>query len=158
MIVLTAAELRAAFSYNPKTGVFVRLSTGRNAGHAKDNGYLHFDVNGRKYGAHRLAWLYVTGEWPVGDVDHIDGVRDNNRFSNLRDVSRTVNLQNLRAAKSHNKSTGLLGAYFHKQTGRYTSRIRVNGKDRHLGMFSTAQEAHAAYLAAKRSDHPGSML
>lgn len=158
MIVLTADELRAAFSYCSETGLFVRLSTGRRAGTRKGNGYLHFDVNGRKYGAHRLAWLYVTGEWPAGDIDHIDGVRDNNRFSNLRDVSRTINLQNLRGAKSHNKSTGLLGSYFHKQTGRYTSRIRVNGKDRHLGMFATAQEAHAAYLAAKRSDHPGSML
>lgn len=157
-MTLSARRLRELVAYDRATGEFVRRSNGKPAGTLKDNGYLHFAVDGRKHGAHRLAWLYVHGEWPAGDVDHRDGVRTNNAIDNLRDVSRAINLQNLHAAKSHNKSTGLLGAYFHRPTGRYTSRIKTLGVDKHLGMFDTAEAAHAAYIAAKRQHHEGNML
>lgn len=158
MKALTAQRLREVVSYDAATGCFVRVGTGKPAGTVKSNGYLHFSVDGKKYGAHRLAWLFVHGAFPEGDIDHIDGDRKNNAIGNLRDVCRAVNLQNLRVAKSHNKSTGLLGAYFHKPSGRYTSRIQSMGKDKHLGMFDTAEAAHAAYLAAKRSMHEGNTL
>ena len=155
---LTAERLREVVSYDRATGEFVRRGTGRRAGTLKDNGYLHFTVDGVKWGAHRLAWLYVHGQWPDGDIDHIDGNRRNNALANLRDVSRSTNLQNLRCAKSHNKSTGLLGAHFHRQSGRYTSRIQTNGRDKHLGTFDTPEAAHAAYIAAKRELHEGNTL
>lgn len=161
---LTARRLRELFTYSEDSGVFSRrvakdgrFHIGQQVGTRKDNGYLHFSIDGRKYMAHRLAWLYVHGEWPVGDIDHIDGNRANNRIGNLRAVSRAVNLQNLRAPKSHNKSTGLLGAYRH-ESGRFTSRIKVSGRDKYLGLFDTAEQAHAAYLAAKREMHEGSTL
>ena len=104
--------------------------------------------------AHRMAWLYMTGELPTADIDHINGIRNDNRFSNLRNVSRTVNLQNRRNAGANNKSTRIIGAY-PSYANKFTSRIRVHGKDQYLGTFDTAQQAHAAYLSAKRRLHEG---
>lgn len=164
MTTPTAERVRELFSYCPATGEFIRLIStkgsraGQKAGTLKSNGYLHFSVDGKKHGAHRIAWLHVYGYMPVGDVDHIDGDRQNNAINNLRDVDRSTNLENQRTAKSSNKSTGLLGAYFHKQIGRYTSRITTHGKDKHLGCFATAEEAHAAYIHAKRELHAGNTL
>lgn len=165
MLTLTIERLRHRFNYDPETGVFTRRSPsdrrfhdGQVVGHASDNGYIHFSIDNKKYGAHRLAWFYVHGEWPTGDIDHINGDRADNRIANLRDVSRSVNLQNQRAPKSHNKSTGILGAHLHTQTGRFTSRIRVNGQNKHLGCFATAEQAHVAYVAAKRELHEGNTL
>jgi hypothetical protein len=155
---LTAERLREVVSYNQETGVFMRRSNGAVAGTRKDNGYLHFCVDTKKYGAHRLAWLYVRGEWPIGDIDHIDGNRANNAIKNLRDVDRSTNLENQRQAKSHNKSTGVLGAYLHKQTGKFMSRIQVRGKGKYLGLFDTVEEAHHAYVEAKRQLHEGNTL
>lgn len=162
--MISAEQAREWYDYNPDSGVFTRRvqRKSRPAGSVLagtlNHGYLRVMVAGRSYSLHRLAFLWMTGHWPSADVDHIDGDRTNNRWANLRDVDRSTNLQNTRAAKSHNKSTGILGAYFHKKTGRYTSRIRSCGRNVHLGMFSTPQEAHAAYVAAKRQLHEGGML
>lgn len=152
-----AEELREKFAYDPTTGVFIRRSTGKVAGHRKDNGYLHFHFAGKKHGAHRLAWLYVHGSWPEHDVDHINGIRSDNRIVNLRDVSRSENLQNQRRASARNKSTGVLGVYRHVD-GRFTSRICVNKRDTYLGLFDTVEAAQAAYLEAKHRLHPGSTI
>lgn len=162
-MIPTAETLRLLFHYSPEDGVFTRLKqvdarfpVGQTVGHRASNGYVRFTVAGYRTTAHRLAWLYMTGEWPTNDIDHIDGDRTNNRWSNLRHVSRSVNLQNIRQAKSHNRSTGLLGAY---QCGaRFTSRIQILGKDKYLGVFATAQEAHLAYLREKRQSHEGNTL
>lgn len=158
---ITAERLKKLVSYDPDTGEFIRIARvkgariGRVAGHIKDNGYIHFSVDGKKYGAHRLAWLYMTGDIPSGDIDHIDGNRANNKFSNLRCVDRSTNLENSRRAKSHNRGSGLLGAYLIKRTGRYHSKITVRGRSVSLGCFDTAQQAHEAYMAAKESLHTG---
>mgnify|MGYP001076453336 CR=1 FL=1 len=152
-----ADELREKFAYDPTTGVFIRRSTGKVAGHRKNNGYLHFHFAGKKRGAHRLAWLYVHGSWPEHDVDHINGIRSDNRICNLRDVSRSVNLQNQRRPASHNKSTGVLGVYRHVG-GRFMSRICVNQRGTYLGLFDTIEAAQAAYLEAKHRLHPGSTI
>lgn len=106
--------------------------------------------------AHRLAWLYVYGEWPNGDIDHIDGDRLNNRIANLRDVSRRVNLENQRRPKACNKS-GFLGVKTFRDQ-RFQARIQVRGVQLHLGTFDTPHEAHAAYVAAKRNLHQGCTL
>ena len=163
-MTVTAENIREWFLYDPSTGVFTRrVRRGRNgAGSvlsgAIKHGYLRATLQGRSYAIHRLAFLWMTGMFPIGDVDHIDGNRANNKWSNLRDVDRSTNLQNIRSAKSHNKSTGLLGAYLIPKSGRYTSRIRSGGKNIYLGVFSTADEARSAYIAAKRQLHPGSFL
>jgi hypothetical protein len=97
----------------------------------------------------------MTGEWPAGEVDHIDGDRTNNKWSNLRDVPRLENAQNKRRANANNR-TGLLGVSPDKK--RFRAVITANGKRKTVGAFSSAEEAHDAYLAEKRRLHQGSTL
>lgn len=161
---LTISELRDRFTYHPDTGLFTRNKTHRRwvAGSVltgtKSHGYVRVCVDGKQISAHRLAWFWMTGDWPPQDIDHIDGNRSNNAWANLRHVDRSTNLENIRSAKSHNKSTGLLGAYHSPTAGRFVSRIQVRGKTINLGSFETAEEAHAAYLSAKRQHHKGGTL
>lgn len=122
------------------------------AGRLLPNGYRYIMIDGLNYGAHRLVWFVTTGQWPIGQIDHRDGDHDNNRHSNLRDLSHAHNQQNRRVASACNE-TGLLGVRFRR--GRYWSQITIDKKARHLGCFSTGQEAHQAYLDAKRANHPG---
>lgn len=159
----TAAEVRGLLDYNPDTGVFTRrvatggrygAAVGSVAGTLSDGGYLMISVRSKQYRAHRLAWLYMTGEWPANEIDHRNGVRTDNRFNNLRDVTTQVNQQNRRVATKRS-STGLLGASWSKREGAYVARIWINGRYRSLGHFLTAEAAHRAYLQAKRSHHEG---
>lgn len=162
--ILDAGALRALFHYDPDSGEFTRVITagkrrtrsGR-VGSADLYGYKTTRIGGKSYKLHRLAWLYMTGEWPKGDIDHINGQRSDNRFANLRDVTRKVNLQNQRLA-TNNRSTGLLGAYFDQRKNHYYARISQGNKSVHLGTFSTAEAAHRAYLDAKRKLHEGCTL
>lgn len=158
--VITAEFLRELYDYDHLTGVFTRkfknskVKIGSIAGHIKSNGYVAFHVDRVKVHAHRMAWLHFYGKMPCGDIDHIDGDRTNNRISNLRDVSRQTNLENIKRAKSHNLSTGILGAY-KSPKGLFSSRIRISGADHYLGAFKTAELAHAAYMSAKKQFHKG---
>jgi hypothetical protein len=146
--------------YDPETGIFTNLTDrhhaarkGEIAGSRTALGYIEIGLLGERFLAHRLAWLYVHGRWPDGEIDHRDGARSNNRLKNLRDVPHEHNQQNIRmpVAKS-----GLPGAY---QVGeRFKALIRVGGKSRHLGYFDTAEAAHSAYVEAKRKFHAGSTL
>jgi hypothetical protein len=158
---LTAQRLRELLHYDPETGVFTRKvyrcargAANSTAGYPNPDGYIHFMVDRRMYMAHRLAWLYMTDKWPEYLVDHRDGNKSNNRFDNLRQADRSLNAQNKRAARSDSKS-GLAGAYFDARWGKWFSNITYGGKRRGLGMFATAQEAHEAYIAAKRQFHEG---
>lgn len=125
------------------------------AGTKKSNGYLQICIDGQLYKAHRLAWLLHYGEWPKENIDHINGDRSDNRISNLRDVDQFINMQNQRKGSSRNKS-GLLGVSPWK--GRWKAEIFVSGKKKYLGLFDTANEAHAAYLNEKRGAHAGCTL
>jgi hypothetical protein len=161
---LTAERLRELLSYNPNTGEFIRLTRTSNrikvgdvAGFAHPQGYRTINVDGRKYLAHRLAWLHVTGEWPSADIDHINGQRADNRWKNLRDVSTSVNIQNRRVANRGSK-TGMLGVDFHAVRGKYRASITLAGKQKFLGYFDSPLAAHAAYLEAKRTKHEGCTL
>lgn len=157
--LLTAEMVREILNYDPETGVFTwrksiggRSSPSAIAGRICQDGWRDIGINGPKYAAHRLAWIYMTGEWPSLYIDHINGDRLDNRFSNLRVVDNTVNIQNQRKANKRN-SVGLLGVTTYK--GRFIAQIGVNKKQIRLGCFSTPEEAHAAYLDAKRRLHPG---
>lgn len=159
-MTLTAEVARKTFIYDPEEGV-LRWATGRRGGvRAGDvagsltNGARQFEFNGRSYLAHRVVWLMMTGEWPKQLVDHKNGIRDDNRWVNLRDVSRTVNNQNLKGANDNNKS-GLLGASYASHNGRWRSQITIDGEKWHLGYFDTAEEAHEQYLCYKRWWHDG---
>lgn len=158
---MNAEELRNILNYNPLTGVFtwsIRRKGGRGigkeAGARMSHGYRSIGIDGRDYTAHRLAWLYVHGEWPAAYIDHINGDRADNRISNLRDVSQSVNMQNVYAPKSNNKS-GFRGVSWHKQRSKFAARIKVDGKYRSLGLFESPEKAAAAYIAAKRELHEG---
>lgn len=160
--MLTAARVREVLHYDPITGVFVwrvtlskRAVAGTAAGRPQKSGYGAISVDHHLMPAHRLAWLYVTGEIPSGQIDHIDGVRSNNRFANLRLASQAINSQNLHRAKASNR-TGLLGVAPNRRG--FMAQITVNRKCRHLGTFKTPEEAHQAYLEAKRKLHPGNTL
>ncbi len=159
---LTAARLREVLSYNPQTGAFFwrvfrsgRAIPGQQAAREpRRSGYATVFVDGYLYAAHRLAWLYVTGEWPKGYIDHADGSKSNNVFSNLREATHRQNMENQRNAHRNNK-TGLLGVTLHPKNRKYQARIQVDGRPQSLGYFQTPEEAHAAYLEAKRRLHDG---
>jgi len=159
--ILTAERLRSILSYDPTTGVFTwrqhrrRSEIGRPAGcESKKSGYILIGIDGRLYYAHRLAWLYAHGAWPLGIIDHRDTNRSNNRIRNLRDTSRSVNQQNIRKPRSHGTS-GYLGVTWHRQVEKWLAQIQVNGRNRSLGLFDDPAEAHQAYLKAKREHHAG---
>lgn len=158
-LVLSQQELKENLHYDPLTGVFTwikaigcKIRVGDLAGSIeKASGYIRIRINHKGYKAHRLAWLYVTGSMPKEFIDHINGNPSDNRFDNLRECVQSQNLQNLRKANDGSEIQ-LLGVTLHK-CGKYTSRICTNGKNKHLGLFATPQEAHGAYLEAKRKLH-----
>ena len=151
---LTADRLREVLDYNPATGVFVwkisnnQRKVGGRAGFTSGHIYTRIKIDGCSYLAHRLAWLYVHGAWPVGDLDHKDTDASNNRIDNLREATSRQNAQNKTAYSSNH--LGIKGVRFH-ECGRYCARITVDGRTKYLGLFDTAKEAKAAYdMAADR--------
>jgi len=163
MGALTRDRLCELLSYDPETGIFHwkatttnRVKAGTQAGfHA--NGYILIGIDGKKYQAHRLAFLYMTGSLPSDEVDHRNGVRDDNRFSNLRLVSHEQNMQNEQRPRKNNTS-GFLGVYWQASAKAFRARISIKGKGVHLGYFKSAEDAHKSYLAAKRALHGGNTL
>lgn len=150
-------DLKETFNYDPETGVFTRAKAVRGkcigsvAGCSIKDGRRVVSVNRVKCYAHHAAWAYVYGEWPTSCIDHINGVNHDNRISNLRLATHAENMQNFRRARSDSRS-GLIGAMPHQ--GRWRSDIKLCGKKTYLGTFDTKEEAHAAYVAAKRRLHP----
>lgn len=156
---LTVDRLRNLLQYDPETGIFTWRKdrrTGKSgcvAGSAHSKGYVKICVDHRDRLAHRLAWLYVYGELPVGQIDHIDGDKKNNRISNLRQANNSENQQNLHGPKS-NKTQGSLGTSYCAKYGKWRAKIKVNGKSKSLGYYQTEPEAYAAYLKGKTELHP----
>lgn len=158
---LTAARLRELLSYDKTTGLFTRLVSRPNspvgsiAGTINNNGYVLICIGGVKYRAHRLAWLWVKGVWPEGEIDHWNTKRADNRWRNLRDVPMLHNQQNRRRALKRNR-TGLLGVS--ERGDGFAANIHFAGRDLYLGLYQTPEEAHAAYVAEKRRLHAGCTL
>lgn len=142
------------FHFDPETGIFTRKTTvapnarkGDVAGWNYAGGYLGITADGKQYVAHRLAWLYVHGEWP-DQIDHIDHNRQNNKINNLRNANFSVNSKNV-GPFSTNKA-GVHGVCLYKPTGKWKAQIGVNGKSIHLGYFDTKEAAAAARSAANK--------
>lgn len=162
-MTITQARLKEKLDYQPEVGVFTHRTTcrravaGRAAGVITHNGYIRIAVDGRRYRAHHLAWLWVYGRLPKEgmQIDHMDGDTMNNRICNLREVTPSQNQQNKRRAL-RSSTTGLLGVS--RQRNKFRATIQVDGKLRILGRFDKAEDAHAAYLAAKRQFHSHSTL
>ena len=153
--MITAEKLREFLEYDPNTGVFrwrfprvgVRRDRNSIAGTvSKKDGYRIIQINGNLGKAHRLAWLYVHGRWPANQIDHINGIRDDNRITNLREATNAENARNAKRLRS-NKS-GYKGVYWHKSNRRWIAQVNIDGRCSHLGSFGTAEAAHAAYCDA----------
>lgn len=135
--------------YDPMTGLWRRkLKTHPNwklTGFLDATGYLCVSIYGAPYLAHRLAWLYMTGVWPESDIDHIDGDRTNNQWSNLRLASRTDNRRN---AKSVRRKHLLPRGVSRSSTHSFRTRIKVHGRQIELGSYPTSAEASEVYQLA----------
>ena len=155
--MISAKELQESLHYNSGTGEFVwktrpstRVKIGDIAGTKTVYGYTQIRFKNRFYKAHRLAWLYVTGNWPDNEIDHINGVRDDNKWKNLRDVTAAMNRQNQRVSRS---TSGFFGVT--KYYNKYTAKIGHQNKTIYIGTYDTAESAYRAYLEVKRRIHDG---
>ena len=155
---LTAERVLSLMQYVPETGLFIRL---KNAGHEvkltqagciRSNGYRIIEIDGFQYLAHRLAWLVTHGSWPIADVAHKDGDRDNNRIENLCPSSATHRGQSRTQAKTGTVS-GLLGVSWSESHKKWRASIMANGHSPFLGRYDTKEQAYAAYLSAKEKLH-----
>lgn len=157
---LTAERLRKALVYDSNTGVFTWNETRRGvrkgsvAGYFPTGGHVTIRVDGVNYQAHRLAWLYVNGDWPKEHIDHINGIKSDNRIKNLRDVPSGINSQNMKRGHTDSKS-GMLGVSYKKELGKWVAQICCNGKQHYLGIYETPEIASEAYFKAKKHLHIG---
>lgn len=152
---LSPTEVTSRLSYNPDTGIFRwisaneyrRVQPGDIAGWRTNHGYCRIKLDGVDYSAHRLAFVVQLGEWPSGKVDHRNGVRDDNRWANLRQVSDTQNAQNKAIQKTN--TSGVSGVSFNKRQQKWVARITVDGQRFSLGVFESLEKAAAARVAAE---------
>ena len=145
---LTAERLRELLDYDPATGIFrwrvapARcVQAGAIAGYVGAKGYRRVMIGGRNYQAHRLAWLYVHGQWPPGELDHEDRSPDRNAVENLRPATQSQNGANQKRAS--NNTSGYKGVS--RLNGKWRAQVKVNGRMRYIGCYDTPEDAHAAY-------------
>ncbi len=157
MTTLTCDRLREVLNYDATTGVFTwrtktsrKVIVGREAGTLKPKGYLSIRIDGKPYYAHRLAWCHVYGSWPDDEIDHINGIRHDNRISNLRQASRKQNMENRVQPIG---ASGYRGVCWLEANQKWRASIVHNGKNIYLGLFDTAEEAAAMYSDAAAFFH-----
>ena len=160
---MTQDEVKKILNYDPETGLFhwkikpcKRFPAGMQAGSNVD-GYIRIHTNGRQYGAHRLAWLYIHGVEPEHQIDHINGNPSDNRIVNLRQATALENAQNIRKPQKNN-THGNLGVTYDPKKKLWRARIGFNGIRKYIGKFKTQEQAAQAYLKAKRAMHPFNTL
>jgi len=151
--MLTQERLKELLYYDQETGIFTRLISTSNAvkvgdiaGWMKNNGYICISVDNCKYHAHRLACLYVKGYWPE-QMDHLDHVRDNNKWGNLREVSGNENYRNISLGKRN--TSGVMGVYKNKLNNKWVAQIKIDGKQIYIGTFEDKFEAVCARKSAE---------
>lgn len=164
---ITAEYIRSILHYDPETGVFTwrerprehfatlrsfkrcnAMYAGKPAGSVNKRGYIVLGIGKRVYAAHRLAWLWINGEWPNGDIDHIDGTTTNNAWANLRAATESQNMMNAKIRKDN--KTGIKGVHAMRRatTTRYAANVTVNRRRVRIGTFDTLEEAAEKRLAA----------
>ena len=154
---LTQIELRNILDYAPETGCFTwrkspsdKIRVGQIAGGRHCQGYTSITFLGQKYLAHRLAWLYCFGVWPKDQIDHINGVKTDNRIKNLREATAVENGRNMRLPKDN--TSGYKGVYRDRTRRKWLAHIRVNGVMKNLGRFTDIEAAANAYAKAAREN------
>lgn len=146
---ITQEQLKRVLSYDPETGVFTWLisagtvKAGKVAGSANiDRGYRNIKLRGLMYRASRLAWFYMEGYWPEYTIDHINRIKDDNRWENLRHVTQRCNVRN---SKTRNDNRcGITGLHFHKGKQKWVAGITISGKTISLGNFKSKTDAARA--------------
>ena len=153
--MLTQKDVQDLLSYDSESGIFQwkkkrrGISTSKQLGTCNGFGYLRITVLGKSYYAHRLAWFYVHGEWPI-QIDHINGIKGDNRISNLRACSDLQNMQNKIKSQSNSKSK-VLGVSWHKKAKKWQAHICIYKERKYLGLFSSIGEANKAYQNEERT-------
>ena len=150
---LTQERLKEVLHYNPDTGIFIWIAgisnifKGTIAGRMWSNGYIGIRIDRKEYAASRLAFLFMTGEFPKHEVDHINHIKDDNRWCNMRDVTATQNQRNRPLSK--NNTSGVTGVFWYKRTGIWVAAIKINRKAMHLGSFADFWDAICARKSAE---------
>jgi len=152
--------LTSHLHYNTDTGLltykynYYKAKEGDTAGWIDGHGYRMIRIDRIVYAAHRLIWFYFHKEWPMGEIDHINGNRSDNRIANLRDVSASENRRN--SSKRNDNTSGIPGVSRHTNVNKWRAEIWVNGKSLHLGLFDTKIQAAQARKEAeiKYNYHP----
>lgn len=150
---ITAEELRRLLSYDAQTGLFTWLTGQRQnkiAGHS--HGYVRISIKNRLYCAHRLAWLYIYGEWPKKELDHINRIKNDNRIVNLRESTRSENAQNVIAHKDN--ASGVRGILWDKSRCKWVAELTIDGKLVFKQRFNSKEEAATARKQAEEQYHP----
>ena len=150
--MITQSMVKEIFQYDEKTGIFIWRSSkcparfnGKVAGRKDTGGHIQIYVLGKRYMAHRLTWLYMYGEDHI-HIDHINGTRDDNRITNLRPATSSQNAMNRKRPSTN--TSGYKGVSFHKGTGKWQASIKINRKQKYLGVFDTPELAKEAYSIA----------
>jgi hypothetical protein len=156
--ILTHEYLKEHLHYSVITGKFYwlesaskRIKTNDVAGNLTCKDYRRIRINGSNYFAHRLAWFWVTGEWPEKQIDHKNRIRDDNYWLNIREATQSQN--NYNKGISPTNSSGFKGVYWYKTYQKWRANIRINGKKKHLGYFDSPELAHKAYVKAGKEHH-----
>jgi hypothetical protein len=146
-------SVKQVLDYESETGIFrwkvrtsLRIHAGDIAGAVDKKGYIQIGIDGSRFAAHRLAWVFIHGCQPPNQIDHIDLNKSNNRSVNLREATNSQNQANQRL--SSRNTSGFKGVYWSEISGRWISKICVNGSDIYLGCFGTPEDAHARYVEA----------
>lgn len=153
---LTKERLQTVLRYEPSSGLFFWVNPPKEHPRMRDyvaggitTGYVMIKIDGQKYKAHRLAWLYVHGEWPAGDLDHANGCPLDNRIENLRIATNPQNQAN----RFRDRGKELPKGVRRLPSGRYQARISIDKRQHHLGSFDTEQQALEAYMEAARNHY-----
>lgn len=153
--MVTSEKLKEILQYDPITGKWIwikstnpsKIPDGSQAGtKTHHSGYVYIKISGKKYAAHRLAILYMTGEWPIDGVDHKDMIKSNNIWTNLRFADQFQNHGN--RSKNRNNKSGVKGVSWHKRIKKWWAQIYVKGTFIHLGYFDDIDKAAEAYRIA----------
>lgn len=155
-VMISQEYLKQVISYNPETGIWIRLKARRSdfvgieAGSIKKHGYRVIKIDGIEYMSARLACLYMLGRWPIEEMDHKDTIKSNDKWENLREATRAENTRNRNA-----KITSIVGLKGVRLTtsNKYEANIKIHGTFKYLGTFNTPEEAAKAYAIAAENEY-----